>query len=621
MRTLFGFFIILILLSGFSVSLIGTMKELNNRVTVSEVLDQSISMDTMNIEHTSCIKDKNGQIFSEIYGAENRISIPYDDIPKYVIDAFIVTEDQHFYTHKGFDLVGITRAFFVNARNDSIEQGGSTITQQLVRNVYLSNEKSYDRKLKELLFAFQLEKELSKKQIIELYVNTIYFQNQAYGIEAASQFYFSKPARQLTLGEATFLAAIPNNPTVYNPLLHYDNTKKRQQLVLTKMLEAQVITQAEYDHAIEESINLTLKEKTDLFPNYVTYIYEELKQLIAAEKGYREQLQHAASEEEKTLIEEKLNEEVDLLLKSGVTIETALDPSIQAHAEETLRTTLQNSDIDGAIVVIDHHSHEIAAIVGGKNYKKHDFHRAFQSYRQPGSAIKPLLVYGPYLAEFKSPLSNTINAGPFCKNGYCPKNASGRSYGNVTIETALKYSYNTAAVRMFDQTGIKNSFSYLQAFQFSKLVPEDYHLPAAIGGFTYGVTPLELTNAYTTFANNGEFKRSHAIVRVLDRKGNVLYNWKDDSKIVWDAVTNNKMRTLLHKVVTEGTGKQAYYSNTMYIGGKTGTTNDYKDLWFIGLNEDYTTGVWIGKDQPASIKNYSNSSPHLRIWKNIMRPL
>lgn len=622
MKVLFGYFTVFILISGFSLSLIGTMKELNKKVSLPEILDQAINIDTMNIEETSFIKDQNGEIFSEIYGATNRISLPYNEIPQNVVDAFLATEDQHFYEHKGFDFIGIMRALFINAKSDSIEQGGSTITQQLVKNVYLNNEKSYNRKLNELLLAYQLEKELSKQKIIELYINTVYFQNNAYGIEAASQFYFSKSACELSLAEATFLAAIPNNPSYYNPLIHYEHTKQRQQLVLNKMLEAGLVTTDEYEQAESENITLTKKEKTDLFPNYVTYIYEELTQLIAEEKGYRQELQSAGSQKEKAEIEKQLNQDVDHLLKSGITIETALNPVIQRKAEVALQETLQNNDIEGAIVVINHHTHEIAAIVGGKDYQKHDFHRAFQSYRQPGSAIKPLLVYAPYIDVFNSSPTSMIDAGPFCKYGYCPKNASGGSYGHVSIETALKYSYNTAAVRIFDQTGIDKSFSYLDAFQFSKIVPEDFHLPAAIGGFTYGVTPLELTSAYTVFSNDGRFKRSHAIRRVLDSQGNVLYNWQDSSaKTVWDVETNNKMRFLLHKVVTEGTGKKAYFSTASYIGGKTGTTNEYKDLWFIGLTEDFSTGVWIGKDHPESIENFSSRAPHLAIWKSIMKDL
>lgn len=602
---------------GFSASLAGTMNQYNKTVSVTEVLDEAVNIEELKVSQTSFIKDSNGQIISEIYEADNRIILPYEEIPEHVIHAFIATEDQHFYSHQGFDLFGITRALLVNARQHTIEQGGSTITQQLIRTVYLGTEKSYNRKLSELLYAYQLEKEQSKEKIIEMYVNTIYFQNHAYGIEAAAQFYFSKHTNELSLGEIAFLCAIPNNPNFYNPLLHYDNTKQRQKWMLSKMLETDYITQSEYEQALSEDITLTIKERTDLHPNFVTFIHEELKQLISQKEGFKQQLLAAATNEEIERISEQLTNRINEVIKSGIVIETSLNPKLQHRAEAVLEQKLRNTDIEGAVVVIDHSSHGVVAIVGGKTYKKHDFHRAFQAYRQPGSAIKPLLVYGPYLAEFGYSTSSSISAGPFCKNGYCPENYGNSQYGAVSLETALKYSYNTAAVRILDIVGIDKAFDYLEAFEFNKIVKEDRRLPAAIGGFTNGITPLELTNAYTTFANKGTFLQARGIRKVTDLQGNTLYTWHEEPALVWDEKTNDKMRDLLHKVMTEGTGKKGYYSSE-YIGGKTGTTNDFKDLWIIGLNENYTTGVWIGKDNPASIEKVNNSSPHLAIWREIM---
>ena len=266
-------------------------------------------------------------------------------------------------------------------------------------------------------------------------------------------------------------------------------------------------------------------------------------------------------------------------------------------------------------MVIQHHTHELVSLIGGKNYKKNSFNRAYQSYRQPGSAIKPLLVYAPYIEETGASITSQVSGANYCKNGYCPENYGGASYGMVSLKRAFARSYNTPAIRLLEATGIKTSFNYLQTFQFKKVIKQDQQLAAAIGGFTYGMSPLELTRAFTSF-NDGSYQPARAITKITDRQGKTLYKWKDKSKQVWSESTVTKMRQLLHEVTVSGTAKGAYFP-TGYIGGKTGTTNDYKDLWFVGLTDDYTTGVWMGKDTPASIEYLSKGSPQVKIWRNI----
>lgn len=613
-----GFFLVFLFITLFSFSFIGLAKELSQFQTIDDVLKNSISKEDFSLHSNSYMYDANGELISEIYSSENRIYLPYYQIPEAFLLAVLASEDRHFFSHKGFDLNGITRALFVNAAKDGIAQGGSTITQQLVKNVYLSNERTYHRKLTEVLYAYQLEKMFTKEKILELYLNTIYFQNGVYGIEAASQYYFSTSANELTVAQVAFLTAIPNNPTLYNPLIHPENTHKRKEWILEKMVEMDYLTEDQAKKAEVEKIQVLPASKIDIFPDYVTYIHYELEQLIGEKEGFHKKIAKATSADEKTLLLQQRRQRVDEVLASGVEIHTSLQPKKQQRLNETIPRHLPEGHIQAAAVMIDHKAKQIIAISGGKNYKKFDFHRSYQAFRQPGSAIKPLLVYAPYFAETNVPLWKTVNAGSFCKNGYCPQNYGGAVYGNVTIETALKHSYNTPAVRLLDEITVKTGFSYFEQFEFSKLVADDYRLPSSLGGLTNGVSPLEMTMAYTVFANDGMFQKARGIEKVVANDGSILYKWQEKPKQVWDENVNAKMRTLLNKVVTEGTGRKANFSSS-YLGGKTGTTNGFHDLWFIGLNQNYTTGVWVGEDKPNSLASINSRAPHLLIWRDLMR--
>ena len=588
---------------------------MNKVKTVEEILDKLIKIDEITLSTNSFILDRNNEIISEVFQDYNRIYLTYKEIPDLVINAFLSTEDRRFFQHKGYDPTAIFRAIVINSQSNSIEQGASTITQQLVRNYFLGHEQTYNRKLSELLYAYQLEKMYSKEQIIELYVNTIFFQNGIYGFEAASRFYFGRSSNELSLAEIAFLTAIPNNPAHYNPLNNSQNTKMRQEWILAKMLEVNIIEEEEFNKAVNEEIKLSLSRRIDLYPDYVTYIYEEFKQLVTLKEGYTNI--HTLSKEEQDAIDLKIREKVETLFTNGIKIYTSLDPEIQRDALKAIDQYLGDSNTQSAVVVIDHQTNELLAITGGKNYQKFNFHRGYQAYRQPGSTIKPLLVYGPYLQEFDVSLQSQINANHLCINEYCPKTYGGTQHGMVTLERAFKHSFNTPAIRILDRVGINTAFSYLEAFSFSKLDPNDYRLPAAIGGFTHGISILEMTNAYTTFSNEGYYQPSYGIKKVTDLNGNVLYEWNTSQRKVWSRQTNEKMRTLLSKAVFEGTGRNAVFQST-YIGGKTGTTNDVKDLWFIGLTDKHTAGVWIGKDIPESIHHLSSQTPHLTIWKELM---
>lgn len=611
-----GYILIAALLPLFIAVVFVAGSEINQVQGFHEVLEKKIHMNEISLPQTSFIKASDGTVISEISQPVNRINLDSAEIPLFLKELFIVSEDQHFYDHSGFDLPAIGRALAINMHSNDIKQGASTITQQLARNIYLNTEKSYNRKLSELLYAYEIERNYSKEEILELYINAIYFHNGVYGIEAAALYYFQKQTKELSKAELAFLASIPNNPTMYNPLKHFERTKERQERLIDQLNEQQLISKAEAEEIKNEPIQLKLRQQKDLYPDYVTYVEAELTDLIAQQEGFDTKLA-TANEQEKEKIQSKLSKHVKKVISSGIIIETALNSAIQEKAKESVKNRLPYNDIEGAAVVIDHEKHQVIALVGGKEYQKYDFNRGFQAYRQPGSAIKPLLVYGPYLERTNATLQKKVNGGPYCKNGYCPKNYGGGVYGMVSLERAFIYSYNTPAVRLLEAIGVENGFKDLANFKFKKVTASDHMLSAALGGLSFGMTPLEITAAYTTFADDGYYQPSRAIKKVTTMDGKILYSWKDSTIEVWSKRTTDKIRQLMKKTIQSGTAKKITISGK-YAGGKTGTTNDYKDYWFIGLTDQYTTGVWVGKDKPENMKFIQSSAPQQLIWKDIM---
>ncbi|EWG09441.1 transglycosylase domain-containing protein [Cytobacillus firmus] len=616
MRSWSGYIIIILLLPIFSLLVVAVSAESQKFQGFHELLDEKLEIKEVTLPQTSYIKAGNGHVISEMYGPINRINLSSGDISPFLKDIFITAEDQHFYDHAGFDIAAIGRALAINIRSDDIQQGASTITQQLVRNIFLSHEQSYNRKLSELLYAYELERKLSKEKILELYINAIYFNNGAYGIEAASQLYFKKSAKDLTKAQEAFLAAIPNNPSLYDPIKHFDHTKERQERLIDQLKEKQLISSKEAETMKSERIQLQVKHRIDLYPDYVSYVEAELRELISVKEGYQDKLLKAG-EQEQASVSVKLDKRISQIMEQGIIIETALNPALQEKAANSLNKRLPYKDVEGAAAVIDNESNEITAIAGGKNYKKYDFNRAFQAYRQPGSAIKPLLVYAPYFEHTGAGIHEQVDASPFCKNGFCPQNYGGARHGLTTLEKAFIYSYNTPAVRLLDDIGIEAGFRDLNKFGFKKISVKDHTLSAAIGGFTYGMTPLELTAAYTVFANDGYYRPARAIRKITDLKGNLLYSWEDSKTQVWSEKTIGKVRDLLAKTVQSGTARKARMPFG-YAGGKTGTTNGYHDFWFVGLTAHYTAGVWVGKDQPGYLAAIESDAPQLLIWKDIM---
>ncbi|MGD6842715.1 transglycosylase domain-containing protein [Bacillus infantis] len=607
MKTLTGYLTIAFILPFFVLFVYKTADEASRLESLPHFLDSRIEVtNAATFPQTSLMTDQDGNVISEIFTPYNRIPLAAEDIPEFLKKLVVASEDERFYKHKGFDLTAIGRALAANADNGTIEEGGSTITQQLARNLYLTHEQTYNRKLTELLYAYQMERTYSKEEILSYYLNSIYFQNGAYGIEAASKVYFQTEAANLSYVQLAFLAAIPNNPSMYNPAKHFDRTKKRQELLIDVLAEKGEISPEDAKALKGEKIAFTLADRIDLYPDYTTYAEAELRELIRFKEGIPPDS------------EEELDRRVEQVLQTGVVIHTSLDPDLQQKAVHAASAHLPDQKAEAAAAVVKSSTHGLAALTGGRGYRKYDFNRGYQAFRQPGSAIKPLLVYAPYIERTRPLINQKVDAGSLCISGYCPHNYSGKNYGKVSLEQAFIHSYNTPAVRLLSMIGIEEGFKDLDKFGFSKVGKPDRSLAAAIGGFSRGVSPLELAGAYTVFANGGIYQPARAIQKVTDKNGSLLYAWEDQPVRVWSNETIDKMRLLLQETVAAGTGRKAYFPGG-YTGGKTGTTNDYKDYWFAGLTDEYTAAVWVGKDQPESMESYEKMAPHLLIWKDILK--
>ncbi|WP_249745482.1 transglycosylase domain-containing protein [Mesobacillus boroniphilus] len=595
---------ILLLVPAFVAVVILTYTEADNAVSFSDTLGEKIDLTETKLSQTSLILANNDEVITEIYRPMNRSYASGHEIPDFIKDVFIISEDRNFEKHPGFDLPAIGRALAINIHSDDIEQGASTITQQLARNQYLNHHKSYNRKLSEVLYAYQLEKTFSKSEILEQYMNAIYFHNNAYGIKAAADFYFKKTPLKLSESEQAFLAAIPNNPSYYDPIKHFERTKKRQERLLSQLAEHGKIKLDKAETLKKEPIILKVDSRKNSYPDYSFYALHELRELI--------------SEQENIDNTDELTGRIEELLRSGVKIHTNLDIALQKRTVQSVTDHLPDEEVQGAATVINHETGQVVAITGGKDYQSGDFNRAYQAFRQPGSSIKPLLVYAPYFERFDAKRDSQIDAGPLCIKGYCPKNYGGSTYGMVTLERAFIHSYNTPAVRILQQVGVDKAFDDLKTFEFGKVTEQDHVLAAAVGGFTTGVSPLELTSAYTVFSNKGIYLKPRAIAKVTNHSGKILYKWEDEPVQVWNPSTVEKVKSLMQKTVSSGTARKAAGAGPN-AGGKTGTTNDFKDFWFIGFNGPLTAGVWIGKDKPESLEAINRLSPHLLIWRDIVK--
>lgn len=594
---------------------------------LAEKLVSESDLETFRQAETSVVYDSNKKLISVLKGEKDVYYLEYDKIPEYFIKAMISIEDKKFMKHGGIDIKANIRAVIALIKHKGgVTQGASTITQQLARNIFLTHEVSIERKLKEIFISVELEKKYSKAQIMEFYLNNIYFANGYYGIQAASKGYFNKTVDKLSLSQIAFLCAIPNNPTLYDPEDHPENTLKRRDRILYQMYKDGWITRAEYDEACAEEIKL--KQKKLNKNNYVeTYVYYCSIRALMEEAGF-EFRNEFASEEDRKKYEEKYTELYNQYQRSlyteGYRIYTSIDlkkqKKLQKAVDDNLKEFTEKTKdgiytLQGAAVSIDNKTGRVIAIVGGRYQETSGYtlNRAYQSYRQPGSAIKPLIVYTPMFERGTYPDDHVVDE----KFEGGPSNSNGRYQGKITIRQAVEKSTNTVAWKLFEELTPKVGLSYLLDMNFNKIDKNDYYPAASLGGFTIGASPVEMTAAYAALENDGVYREPTCIVKILDSKGNVIVGEKESKKRIYDVNAARMMTDVLTGVIKRGTGAGLGLDN-MPSAGKTGTTNEKKDGWFVGYTPYYTTGVWVGYDTPKAMSGLSGATYPGSIWKQYM---
>ena len=589
------------------------------------------TMETFRQNETSIIYDANGNIMSKLKGEKDVYYIKYSDIPQVAVDAITSIEDKNFFKHKGYDLKAIIRAGLAYIKNKGvITQGGSTITQQLARNIFLSFEESWQRKAREIFIAIELEKKYTKKEIMEFYLNNIYFANGYYGIQSAALGYFGKGVNSLSLSQITFLLSIPNSPTRYNPYENIEGTLARRDRILDQMVLDGKISEAEALKAKSEEIKLKAP-KVEKSSYALTFALDRAVKALMKSEGFNFRYSFNSDEDRKAYNEnysEVYSSCQTRLYSGGYRIYTSIDPEKQKLLQDTVDGGLSVSSeksksgiysLQGAAVTIDNSSGRVVAIVGGRSQKLKGstLNRAYQSFRQPGSTIKPLIVYTPAFEQGYTPESlvkdEKIEGGPV--------NADGVFSGNMTILDALAKSKNTVAWKLFTEISPAIGIGKLLDMGFSAIADTDYYPSAALGGFTKGVNAVEMASAYAAIENGGEFREPTCIMKMTDSSGNDIvadgFYQKGTSKYIYDENACKMMITCMEAVMTKGTGVGGKLA-TMPCAGKTGTTNDSKDLWFVGFTKYYTTSVWVGYDIPRSLAGLTYTATPLGIWKTYM---
>lgn len=554
------------------------------------------------------VYDSDGNRIALLQNDKNIIYLTSDQIPELVKQAFVSIEDKRFYKHHGSDSFAIVRAVTSLLGKGRITQGGSTITQQLVRNIYLTHTIRWERKVEEIFIAHAMEREYSKDELLEFYINNIYFSNGCYGIEAASQKYFSRSVSDLDLSETAFLCAIPNNPSIYDPLTHADKTIERRNLILQNMLDDGIINEQQYTDAVNEKITLN-----PYSPSYTrtwahTYIYECATRALMGVTGKDYDTCH------------------DMLYNNGYKVYTSIDMEAQELLQTTVDTELEDYNtrnnngsyaLQASAVTIDNTTGLVTAIVGGRSQDdvSADYNRAYLSFRQPGSSIKPLIVYTPALERGYTASSTVVDS----KEPDGPSNAGSYS-GAISLRTAVEQSKNTVAYKLFRELTPEVGLQYLLNMNFSSIQDSDYVLSAALGGLSKGASCLEMTSAYATLENEGVFRQPTCVTLITDSKGNVVVRPETEEKQVYQSSAAHEMTNILEGVLTRGTAHGKALTN-MPCAGKTGTTNDNIDGWFVGYTAYYTTGVWVGFDSPRSTHSLSGATYPLDIWYNYMTEL
>lgn len=534
--------------------------------------------------------DAKGNLITTVDSEEDRIPVTIDKVPKNLQHAFLAAEDIRFYEHGGIDFRGIGRAIYTYIRWGEV-QGGSTITQQLAKNYFLTQEQTLSRKLHEAFIALQIEQKYTKNEILEMYMNQIYFGQGAYGVETAANTYFGKHVEDLDLAQSAMIAGIPKSPNYYSPLSNPKAAKARQKTVLEQMTKYGFITKEEADKAYAEP--LTYKSLNES-PGSKKYFIDYCIQLLVDKFG------------------------PDAVYKQGLKVYTTLDPDMQKAAEKAAALTPtyytdsnKLKQPQSAIVAVDPKTGYIKAMIGGRGTDQ--FNRAVMAERQPGSSMKPF-VYLNALEQGATP-GDTVQDSPI-PGEWNPQNYDRSFHGTVSYRTALTYSYNVPAIKVAMKYGTEKTIKLAKRLGITTLVEDDDNPAMAVGGLTHGVTPLEMAGAYAGIANMGKFNKPTPIIKILDRNGKVLYEHKTNPTQAVKPESAYMMISMMEDVMTRGTGRGAAISRP--CAGKSGTTDNYHDAWFVGFTPNLACAVWIGDDNNESLGGMTGGGQPATLWRAFM---
>ena len=539
---------------------------------------------------------------------EKRDPVPLNQIPKYLQSALIATEDRGFYDHSGVAIKSILRAVVKDIMAGKFVEGASTITQQLAKTLFLTPRKSLIRKIKEALLAIQLERRYTKKEILELYLNQVYFGSGAYGVQAAAKIFFNKNVQQLDLAQCALIAGMPKAPSFYSPLVNKQRAVKRRNLVLKQMCLTDIIDNFQYEQAKKALLQETKASRHQTkAPYFVDYIKKQLEKIVGP----------------------------TLLYKGGLTVSTTLSFKLQKAAEFAINEGLANLDqrikkkknnfsdlqstAQAALVALNVQTGEITAMVGGKNFSQNNFNRAVNAKRQPGSAFKPI-IYANAVERGFAQTKMLLDGPVIFKNGpkgkqWRPKNFSGDYQGEITMRKALVDSINIPAIRLIENLGPAAVADFGHDLGIESSLASDLSL--ALGSSELSL--MELVSAYAVFANKGEKITPFGILEISDAQGKLLWQIKPQRKLIMSRAGAAIITNMLEGVIQEGTGRRAKVLRPP-VGGKTGTTNDFKDALFVGYSPGVAAGVWVGKDDHSSLGNgETGSKTALPIWINFMK--
>ncbi len=615
-------------------TLIGCMREAKNLV-------DSSTPDTFRLAQTSYIYSDDGTQLAALAESEDATYLGYEDIPADVVNAFVSVEDRTFWNNSGVDYKGILRVCvnYVKTKGQ-VAEGASTITQQLARGTFLSNEKTLSRKIKEIFIARQLTKKYTKEQIMEFYCNSCCFANGIYGVEDASQKYFGRSVSDLSLSETAYICAIPNRPEYYNPLKNSENAISRRNKILQDMYECDYITKDAGDAALAENITVAeVSDEEDTFYNYeATYAINCAIRYLMKQDGFEFKSHFEDDADYDTYnayYDEMYKQAKHKLYTGGYKVTTTMNLKAQKNLQKIFDKELAfNTKVDestgiyqfqGAMTVIDNETGKVVAMIGGRSQDElqqtYSLNRGFQSFKQPGSSIKPLVIYTPALEDGYDANSTLTEIDVKAAKKSTSEKISKMSGQKMSLRYAVEDSKNGCAYSLYNIITPKVGLSYIENMNFSKIVQQDYTLSSGLGGLHHGTNTVEMANAYSTLENHGEYRQADCISSILDASGNEIYE-EPESKTVYTRSASDQMTDILEGVLNSsaGTAKGLKWSSASDVAAaaKTGTTNDNNVAWFCGYTPYYTISVWVGYDYPKSVKGLWGNTYPAYIWKEAM---